>query len=95
VGRHLLVGAYPAIYGLIGAFTWRLWIRAEGRERFLAFRLVGVLIALQIGLRFLEDAGDVWVAEAAGFAAGFMLAFLVAPDGGSRVRRLRRRLRER
>jgi rhomboid protease GluP len=94
-GRVLLVGAYPAIYGLIGAFTWGLWRRAEGRGRVLAFRLVGVLIGLQLIVRLCVETGDIWVAEAGGFAAGFGLAFLVAPDGGARLRRWRERLRAR
>jgi rhomboid protease GluP len=94
-GRHLLVGAYPAIYALLGAFTWGLWRQASGRGRVLAFRLVGVLIALQVAFRLVEDTGDIWVAEAAGFAAGFGLAFLVAPGGGERLRQARARLRAR
>jgi rhomboid protease GluP len=94
-GRHLLVGAYPAVYALLGAFTWGLWRKASGRGRILAFRLVGVLIALQVAFRLVEDTGDIWVAEAAAFAAGFGLAFLVAPGGGERLRRARARLRAR
>ncbi len=94
-GRHLLVGAYPAIYALLGAFTWSLWRKASGRGRILAFRLVGVLIALQVAFRLVEDTGDIWVAEAAAFAAGFGLAFVVAPGGGRRLRRVRARLRAR
>jgi rhomboid protease GluP len=92
-GGRILVGAYPAIYGLLGAFTWSLWMRAEGRGRWLAFRLVAVLIALQVGFRLVEDAGDVWVAEAGAFAAGFGLAFFVAPGGAARIVRWRERLR--
>lgn len=92
-GRHLLVGAYPAIYGLLGAFTWSLWMRAEGRGRLAAFRLVGVLLALQVAFRMVENTGDVWVAEAGAFAAGFGLAFVLAPDGGERLRRVRDRVR--
>jgi rhomboid protease GluP len=92
-GRHLLVGAYPAIYGLLGAFSWSLWMRAEGTGRWLAFRLVAVLIALQVGFRLIEDTGDLWVAEAGAFSAGFALAFLVAPGGRGRLARWRERLR--
>jgi rhomboid protease GluP len=94
-GRHLLVGAYPAVYGLLGAFTWSLWRQASGRGRVLAFRLVGVLIALQVAFRLIEDTGDIWVAEAAAFAVGFGLAPLVAPGGRRRIGRVRARLRAR
>jgi rhomboid protease GluP len=95
-GRVLLVGAYPAIYGLIGAFTWDLWRRAEGpRGRLLAFRLVGVLIALQLALRLFVDTGEIWAAELGGFLAGFVLAAVLAPGGGARLRRVRERLRAR
>lgn len=93
-GRHLLVGAYPAIYGLLGAFTWSLWIGSKGKARLLAFRLVALLIGLQVVFGLIEESGNIWVAEAGAFLVGFATAFLVAPDGSERLRRARARIRD-
>ncbi|MEO0914789.1 MAG: rhomboid family intramembrane serine protease, partial [Pseudomonadota bacterium] len=48
--RWALLGAYPAVYGFLGLMTWTLWIVAkrEGTNPALAFRLVGILVALQL-----------------------------------------------
>lgn len=94
-GGRLLFGAYPGIYALIGAYAWSLWSGGAGRERRLAVRLVLVLAALQLGLRLVEDPGDVWIAEAGGLVAGFALAPLVAPGTRARIGRIRASLRER
>jgi membrane associated rhomboid family serine protease len=95
--RVLLVGIYPAVYGLIGAFTWSLFT-APGtavRGRIAAFRLIGVLAGLQLLFGLLVGSGAEWVAHLAGFAAGFALSFLLGPDGGARLRRWRDRARAR
>ena len=95
--RVLLVGIYPAVYGLIGAFSWWLFTAADSaaRGRIAAFRLIGVLAGLQLLFRLLIGGGDEWVAHLAGFATGFALAPLFAPDGGARLRRWRDRARQR
>lgn len=83
-----VVGGFPAVYGLIGAFTWLLWMRAgaEGGSRWRAFRLIGVLVALQLVVMLALGGRDMgWVAELAGFATGFMLSFLVSPGGWQRI----------
>ena len=95
-GRALLVGIYPGVYGLIGAFTWALYMAADGgRSRWLAFRLIGVLLALQLLVRLFLGGGQDWIADLGGFLAGFALAWLVAPDGPARMRRWRDRIRDR
>lgn len=96
-GRAPLIGAYPLVYGLIGAFTQALLVRARRpRARFAAFRLVGVLAGMQLAFRVGFGVGGAeWVAEIGGFAAGFGLAYLVAPEGPARLRRWRDRLRTR
>ena len=89
-----LVGAFPGVYGLIGAFTFLLWTRLAGlgAQRYQAFRLIGVLMGIQVVFGALFGAGLDWVADLAGFAAGFAMSFVVSPGGWAAVRA---RLRER
>ncbi len=94
-GPALLVGVYPAVYGLIGAWTWALWRAGRGRERLMAFRLIAVLTGLRAALLLTVGGGMDWVADLGGFAAGFAVSFLLAPDGGERLRRWRDRVRNR
>lgn len=91
----LLIGVYPVVYGLIGAFTWSLFVEGAGPARLAAFRLVGVLLGLQLLFRLLFGGGTEWVADLGGFAAGFGLSYLVAPGGMARLRRWRDRARQR
>lgn len=94
-----LVGGYPAVYGLVGAFTWLLQqrLKNEGSNPSRAFLLIGALIVFQ---------GVFWVlnytrygvvdltvfAELSGFVIGYLLSFPLAPGGWKRMRReLRRR----
>lgn len=90
-----LVGGYPAVYGLVGAFTFLLWTRlaAVNANRMRAFTLIGMLLLFQLvfGLLF-GNSGYGWIAEIAGFAVGFGLSFLLV-DGG--MRRALRQLRQR
>lgn len=96
----VLVGGYPGAYGLIGAFTFLLWTRLAqtGGPQGRAFVLIGALMAIQLvfGLvsGFLTD-GPVsrdWIADLAGFIAGFGVTVLVSPGGWRHmVERLRQR----
>jgi membrane associated rhomboid family serine protease len=82
-----LIGGFPGAYGLIGAFTFILWVRAglRGDSRYRAFGLIAVLLAVQLGFGiFNGEFGNV-VAEMSGFAAGFLLSFVVSPGGWRRV----------
>ena len=91
--RMPLVGGFPAVYGLIGAFTFVMWVRqaATGGNQWRAFTLIGVLMAVQIFFGLIYG-GVAWVAELAGFGTGFLLSFVVAPGGWRRVMgRLRNR----
>lgn len=85
--RTQLIGAFPAVYGLIGAFTFLIWTRLAlvGANRFRAFSLIGALLFVQLVFGVLFGAGWDWVAEVAGFAAGFLLSFVVSPGGFRRV----------
>ena len=89
--RMPLVGGYPAAYGLIGAFTWLLWmrLRATGGNPARAFLLIGALILFQASFAIIyRQLPGEWIAEFAGFGIGFFLCFLVAPGA---LRRLRQR----
>ena len=85
--RGQLIGAFPAVYGLIGAFTFLIWTRLAlvGANRFRAFSLIGALLFVQLVFGLLFGAGWDWVADIAGFAAGFLLSFVVSPGGFRRV----------
>lgn len=94
-GAGPLLGAYPAVYGFVGAFTFIIWTRlgAMNANRMRAFSLIGMLLLFQLvfGIIF-PGGGYAWVAEVAGFAIGFALCFLLVPGGIARVmRELRRR----
>ncbi len=93
-GAQPLYGAYPAVYGLIGAFTYLLWLRLgrAGENRLQAFRLIGTLLAIQLLFGAIFGAGPQWIAELGGFVAGGLAAVLVAPGG---LAALRARLRTR
>jgi membrane associated rhomboid family serine protease len=89
-----LVGGYPGVYGLIGAFTFLLWVKlgAVGANQYRAFSLIGFLLGIQLLFRLLFGGSNDWVADIAGFATGFVLSFVVSPGGwGHLVARLRHR----
>ena len=93
-GAQPLFGAYPAVYGLIGAFTYLLWLRLgrAGENRLGAFRLIGLLLAIQLVFGALFGSSPQWVGDVGGFLAGGATAVLVAPGGLSALRaRLRAR----
>jgi membrane associated rhomboid family serine protease len=92
--RAPLIGGYPPVYGLIGAFTFLLWVRLAGTgvNQYRAFTLIGLLLSIQLLFGLLFGGGSEWIADLAGFATGFLLSFVVSPGGLARVRA---RLRER
>ncbi len=85
--RGLLVGGYPAAYGLIGAYTFLLWVSlaATGGQQYRAFGLIGMLLAIQLVFGIFGGTRD-WIADVAGFVTGFGLSFVVSPGGWQRVR---------
>ncbi len=93
-GGMALVGGYPAVYGLIGAYTFILWtgLGALGQARGRAFSLIALLMGIQLVFGFLFGGDMTWVADLAGFATGFALSFVVSPGGPARLLvRIRRR----
>ena len=85
--RTQLIGAYPGVYGLIGAFTFLIWTKLAlvGANRLRAFTLIGMLLAIQLVFGLLFGGNWDWVAEVTGFATGFLLSFVVSPGGFQRA----------
>lgn len=81
-----LFGAYPGDYGLVGAFTYLMWLRLAGSgKEYRAFSMIGLLLGVQLIFGVAFGGGWGWVADLAGFAAGFALTVLVAPGGIPRL----------
>ncbi|MFV0383213.1 MAG: rhomboid family intramembrane serine protease [Paracoccus sp. (in: a-proteobacteria)] len=83
-----LIGGYPAVYGLVGVFTFVLWMRltALNANRLRAFSLIGILLMFQLVFGIVSGgAGYDWIAEIAGFATGFGLSFVLVDGGLARV----------
>ena len=78
-----LFGGFPAAYGLIGAFTFVLFSRIEGllSQQLIAFRLLGVLMLINISFSLLQDGPPLWVAELCGAVTGFISAAIIHPGG--------------
>lgn len=83
-----LVGGFPSVYGLIGAFTYLLWrsLALVGANQARAFSLIAFLMGIQLIFGLFFGGGKDWVADIAGFATGFGLSFFVAPGGWARMR---------
>ena len=82
-GNTPLLGIYPAVYGLIGAYTYLIWLRlgASGQSQLKAFRLIGFLLGLQLVFGLLFGTSPVWIAEISGFVFGFSVSTIAAPGG--------------
>ncbi len=82
-----LIGGYPGVYGLIGAYTYLLLMEltAIGANRARAFTLIGIFLGLQLIFAVFFDGPRDWVADLAGFVAGFALSFVVSPGGWTRL----------
>lgn len=82
-----LFGAFPGAYGLIGAYTFLMWVHLTntGGQPTQAFYLIAFLMGIQLLFGLLFGGGFDWIADLAGFAAGFVLSFLVSPGGWARV----------
>ena len=82
-----LVGGFPAAFGLIGGYTFILWVGygAVGANQFRAFTLIGFLLGIQLIFGLFFTVGNDWVAEVAGFLTGFALSPLLVPGGFARL----------
>lgn len=93
-GDWPLAGGYPSVYGLIGAYTFLLWVGygARGESQYRAFTLIGFLMGIQLIFGLIFGSNRDWVAEIAGFSMGFLLAPALAPGA---FRRFLSRMRQR
>lgn len=93
-GNFPLLGGFTPVYGLIGAYTYAIWLRLgqAGENQILAFRLIGVLLFLQLIFGLIFGSNMAWISELTGFFCGFGLSVLLAPGGWtSFVDRMRQR----
>ncbi len=83
-----LIGSFPGVYGLIGAFTYLLWLRLgqEGGPQSRAFTLIAFLMGIQLVFGILFGGSLDWIADLSGFVFGFALSFVVSPGGFARLR---------
>ncbi len=91
--RVALIGGFPAVYGLIGAFTYLLWqsLANVGAQQSRAFSLIAFLMGVQLVFGLLFGGSPEWIADLAGFGTGFLMSFFLVPGGWKRIRaRIRR-----
>ena len=82
-----LIGGFPAVYGLIGGFTYILWLSLSsvGANQSRAFSLIAMLMGLQLLFGLVFGGAPDWIADLAGFATGFGLSFVLSPGGWARL----------
>ena len=83
-----LVGGFPGVYGLIGAFTYLLYVRlvSSGSNGARAFVLIGFLMGIKLVFGLLFGADATWLADLTGFFAGFAATIVLVPGGWARLR---------
>lgn len=89
-----LYGLFPAVYGLIGAYTYLIWaaLGRRGENQLQAFRLIAVLLGIQLVFAVLFGTSQMWIAEVSGFLTGFVASTVLAPGGWAALRaRMRQR----
>lgn len=89
-----LFGAFPPVYGLIGAFTYLLWVRLGvlGAPQRNAFQLIAVLAGIQVVFGLIFGFAEDWPGDLGGFVSGLIFAPVLAPGGfAALMARLRRR----
>ena len=86
-GGFPLAGAYPVFYGFIGTYTWiRLFeLRAQKVSVIPAFYPIGLFVIMRGGFAMMYGVSNSWMADLSGLIAGFLLAFILAPDGRDRL----------
>lgn len=89
-----VVGGYPAVYGLIGSYTFMLWVSltGTGNTQYRAFTLIGFLMGLQLVFGLLFGSNKDWLADIFGFATGFFVSMAMVPGvWGRMMNKIRRR----
>ena len=82
-----LFGSFAGIYGLIGAYTFMMWItlRVHRAPQGQAFHLIAFLMGIQLLFGMIFGGNSTWIADLIGFVTGFILSFFFIPGGLSRV----------
>ena len=82
-----LVGGFPAVYGLIGGYSFLMWQRLAdtGQQQLRAFSLIAMLLGIQLLFGVFFGPTTQWVADLAGFVFGFAASVLLVPGGLARV----------
>lgn len=82
-----LVGGFPAVYGLIGGYSFVMWqsLGARGEQQLRAFNLIAMLLGLQLLWGVFFDVGNGWVADLAAFVFGFCASAALVPGGITRL----------
>lgn len=82
-----LVGGYPGAFGLLGAYTFLLWVGlgAMGHNRLMAFRVILFLVGVQLLFSIFYGLPPDLLAEVVGFATGFVMAILFVPGAVPRI----------
>ncbi len=83
-----LVGSYPAVYGFISAYTWIEYTRlkALNESTWPAFRLIALLLLIRGVFALFYGVPNSWTADFSGLITGFLLSFVLAPDGRERIK---------
>jgi membrane associated rhomboid family serine protease len=78
-----LVGGFPAVYGLIGGYSFLMWqkLASTGQQQLRAFSLIAILMGLQLIFGVFFGPSTLWVADLAGFVFGFGASVLLVPGG--------------
>lgn len=103
--QFALIGAFPAVYGLLGAYTWLRFteLSEEGESRIRAFSLIIALICISIAFSIVgwlfEDinvgSSSIWLTRLMGFCAGFLLTMGLAPNSRQRIYKMLELTRQR
>lgn len=82
-----LVGGFPAVYSLIGGYSFLMWqkLAETGQQQMRAFSLIAILLGLQLIWGVFFGPTTQWVADLAGFGFGFAASVLLVPGGLARL----------
>lgn len=82
-----IIGGFPAVYGLIGGYSFLMWQRLAdtGQQQLQAFTLIALLMGIQLLFGVFFGPTTDWVADLAGFVFGFVASVLLVPGGLARV----------
>lgn len=82
-----LIGGFPAVYGLIGGYSFLMWQRLAdtGQQQLQAFSLIAMLMGIQLVFGVFFGPTVQWVADLAGFVFGFAASVLLVPGGLTRL----------